>query len=1073
MLCNRCIACCLLICFLGATAHAAAPEDFKTPEYFASRALEIINAADAYALGYTGRGQTVGVLDTAVRIDHPELAGKADSYPLGFIPDWNELKHGSHVAGIIAANRDGIGMHGVAFDAGIWSAAILNTPSGANLDDYFARRPDVRIFNNSWGPFEWSSFLDEEDGTDMYSAQDFLEYMEDDPDTRQILLHAINSPESVFVFSSGNEGHPSPGMGQASLPRFGGSKLGNWLSVGSLNIKGITSDESGGLVVSPSSVSWFSNLAQGAELFTVMAPGSNIYSLNAETNGYMLDSGTSMAAPVVSGALALVAQAYPWMSGKQLADTVLTTANSEFEAPEYIVSFESNTPMVHIVSIDGGISSNLSPEDAEKLVKDVIDADPTAWIDLDDYALYVVREGNYDVLQMTKEEVFGQGILDVGKAVRGIARLDANRMTADDVTALDELGDGRQDALETFDTQGYVAEFSNDISQRTWEDRYHHLDYQTGGNDPELTADADALADINRIGLRKTGDGMLVLSGANTYKGATVVDGGILAVARRADGTGGVLENSDVLVRENGVLMGDGEIKNNVVNGGTVIPGFSGTTLTVGEYEQSSDGQLVIQFDSLGEHNSLSVSQTAALDGDLLFRPEAGQFYSSNFTVSLNNLFEAKNIQGEFDAFRAEDLSPTLETSLLNYDPNTFSGEVRMTRPADAYSRYAATTGAASLGRALTGVAATAQGDMRHLLASLDWSKRDGSDVRRALNQLGPEAYDASARASLGQQKEFNVLLLRRMLAGEQARRAAKKQAAAGRNAPAADNWQAWATPYGAGSWQGDHGSTSGWSSAGIGLLAGMDRSFDSGLTIGFHLGITARRTRVHGDHDATADTESGLVGVQGLLAPEEWDGCYLTAQARLGLERGEMNRNVSFNGYSRHNESDWTGLTGSALLGGGKDWTLALGEGSLSLGPVGWLEYSFLHRPSISEQDGQASRLHLDDTLYDSLQLSLGAHVGWATVLENRSTVNVDLLAAWRHELLDGAFSTSAAFRGYSASGFSSDTKLTGRDALMLQGGLRMTHANGVFMQAEVGGELFRTRSGAVNAGLSLGWEF
>lgn len=1069
---NTFAACGLLLCALFGTAHAADPEAFKTPEYFASRALEVINAADAYALGYTGMGQVVGVLDTAVRIDHPELIGKADAYPAGFSPDWNSTTHGSHVAGIIAARRDGVAMHGVAFDAGIWSVAILDIPGVANLADYFARRPDVRIFNNSWGPGEWYPILDE-DGTDFFSVKEVREEIEDDdPDLQQVVQHAISSPESVFVFASGNEGHPSPGMSPASLPRFHGSDLGNWLNVGALNVSGISRDAaSGELVLKPHAVSMFSNLAQGAELFTVMAPGSNIYSLNAATNGYFLESGTSMAAPVVSGALALVAQAYPWMSGKQLADTVLTTADNTFVAPEYVVLFENETWTAHIVSIDGALGDTLSREEAERLAAASINGDIDAWLGYDAPALAAIRNGDFDVVQMTREEVFGQGILDVGKAVRGIGRLDANRMSAADVTVLDELG-GRADALETFNTGGYIAEFSNDISQRLWDDRYHHPDYQTGGSDPALTQDADALAGITRIGLRKTGDGMLVLSGANTYEGATVVDDGLLAVARRADGTGGLLEASDVLVRRQGTLTGDGEIRRKVVNGGTLIPGFGGSTLTVGEYEQSADGRLVIQFDSLGDHNSLSVSQTAGLAGDLLVLPETGQFYANDVTVPLNSLVEAKTIQGAFDRFWADDQSPTLETSLMQYDPASFSGVVRMTRPADAYSRYADTAGAASLGRALTGVARTAQGDMQSLLAALDWSNRDGSDVRRALNQLGPEAYDASARASLGQQKEFSVLLLRRMLAGERARLAAT-HAAARQDAPAADTWQAWATPYGAGARQNSHGGAAGWNSAGIGLLAGMDRFFDSGLTLGFHLGLSARRTTMDGDSDAAVDTQSGLVGIQGLLAPEAWNGWYVTAQARLGMEQGEMDRNVSFNGYSRHNESDWTGLTGSALLGGGKDLRRTFESGTLSFGPLGWLEYDFLHRPGLSEHDGQASRLHLDDTLYDSLELSLGAHVAWDTVLENNSTLSTDLLAAWRHELLNGTFRTHAAFRDYRADSFSSDTELTGRDALLLQGSLRMTHANGVFLQADVGGEIFRTCASSVNVGLSLGWKF
>ena len=109
-------------------ALAAPKESFETEEYWASEALDIINASQAYALGYTGLGQTVGVLDSPVRVTHPELAGKADTIDVA--ADWTSIRHGSHVTGIIAARRDGIGMHGVAFDADIWAGPLLDNPNG-------------------------------------------------------------------------------------------------------------------------------------------------------------------------------------------------------------------------------------------------------------------------------------------------------------------------------------------------------------------------------------------------------------------------------------------------------------------------------------------------------------------------------------------------------------------------------------------------------------------------------------------------------------------------------------------------------------------------------------------------------------------------------------------------------------------------------------------------------------------------------------------------------------------------------------------------------------------------------
>ena len=90
----------------------------------------------------------------------------------------------------------------------------------------------------------------------------------------------------------------------AVTPRFlGVGNLPNWINVGVVNANNgkKKKKEDGTLLIKEAVVPWFSNLAKGSELFTVIAPGSNIYSLKADTNGDMLDSGTSMAAPVVSG----------------------------------------------------------------------------------------------------------------------------------------------------------------------------------------------------------------------------------------------------------------------------------------------------------------------------------------------------------------------------------------------------------------------------------------------------------------------------------------------------------------------------------------------------------------------------------------------------------------------------------------------------------------------------------------------------------------------------------------------------------------------------------------------------
>src|SRR5690554_114768 len=99
-------------------------DPIRTPEYMAQEGLELINAADAYALGYTGEGVVVTVVDTGIDASHREFAGNlldgldlARGVPTAPGESIDLGGHGSHVAGIIAALRDDHGMHGVAYDA--------------------------------------------------------------------------------------------------------------------------------------------------------------------------------------------------------------------------------------------------------------------------------------------------------------------------------------------------------------------------------------------------------------------------------------------------------------------------------------------------------------------------------------------------------------------------------------------------------------------------------------------------------------------------------------------------------------------------------------------------------------------------------------------------------------------------------------------------------------------------------------------------------------------------------------------------------------------------------------------
>lgn len=971
-------------------ASASGADSFKTKEYWNSTGLDFIRAADAYALGYTGAGITLGIIDTPVLFSHTELAGKRAGEYMGmnprtgqpYIPVWERDMHGSHVAGIMVALRDGIAIHGVAFDASLVSVAYLGSEKNRsinlllpNLLEYFASRPEIRIINNSWGRRYYPSIWDGYD-----DPAQVLTELREKPSVFGCVAELVLEYNKVAVFAAGNDTQIAPSI-DGVLPRYIPT-LKAWVSVISLDTGQIETALDGTRIISPFGVSSFSNLASTAQLWSISAPGSDIGSLDASDGGYALMGGTSMAAPYVSGALGLVQQAFPWMTGKQLADAVLTTADHEFKAPDFIIQYISDnegTPLKIIVTTVDGASN---PSDSQ--IKAEIDRAYAADAGMKDSLNALVKTDTLAFQPLTREEIFGRGLLDVGKAVRGIALLDANRMTADDVATLTELGLGKQ-ALETFDTQGYTAEFSNDIAQRKWADIYHHADFKSTAG----AADALALEGLN-VGLRKTGAGLLVLSGTNSYEGATVVDGGGLAVSKRPDGTGGILQKSSVLVRQGGTLLGDGEIQQRVVNSGTVAPGYRGLTLTVEDYVQNADGTLLIGITADKLHSFLTAN-SADLKGALRFSSTPG-FYANGYGISVNSV-QATSLIGDFDSVGMASASPTLGFNIAS-SSTVGAASVTQHRAYNAYSRYADSATTSSMGRALYPVSEQATGDMQNLFQALDWSDPSGRGVAPAMEQLSSSSYDAVARAGLEAQRQLNLLLVQRFL-GDSALLSATRGSGVS-SGDAASGWQAWALPFGSYSNMNANNGSAGFTASGAGLALGVDRQWDSGLAAGFDAALSGRRAYMHYAGEANAKTLAASVGGHVHFKPNWWDGGYVMGMARVGFEDVSMKRTVNFNGYLRNHDSRWTGLTTDVLAGGGKDWGWTTAWGGVEAGPLAWLEYSLSSRPGFTEGGAGASALKLDPAAYDSLSSVLGAHVNLARTLENGTTLSWNTLAGW-----------------------------------------------------------------------------
>ncbi|EOH7148005.1 S8 family serine peptidase [Campylobacter coli] len=622
--------------------------------------FELINVSKAHDQGITGQGIIVGVIDSPINQSHPNFKDKILGQSLGktgnkdYSPDFNSDVHGSHVAGIIGAKRNNTYPYGVAYDAKIYGLQATGANVGkmgltpANAYDYFKDK-DVKIINNSWGsaifPVVGMKQLAWYSDTLKKETPDYIISTASSKNITKELIQLSKEKQVLMVFASHNQGISSPDL-EAVLPYYDES-LKAWLSVGSLDSSKINKDPKGKLVVQAQGLSDFGNAFVGAENFSLVAPGSNINSINASygvkdniffgTNRklYRTLSGTSMAAPMVSGAAALVSQKFPFLNGKQIADILLSTANKNYQAPKLTVKVTKNLLNTQtrkkqdyytIIYIDQPV-----PNSKEQIKQDLksewyFDTDKILSNLISSYTLMKDAGENYKGIQsLSKEALFGQGILDVTKALGGIATLDANRLEAKDVNS--KYNKNEKEAYYSLDTKGYNATFSNDISQKLWDDKTH---LTTAKNSAR-----DELKDIQKIGILKTGDGILILSGNNSYKGITLVEKGEIALHKREDKSGGIIAG-DVKVLNTGLFSGNGTINQNLHNEGIVRPGNKDLSdLTVkGSYTQTQKATLQLDFGNSG--NSKLIANSYDIQGGKLEYIPLPQFYTSGTEVNID-----------------------------------------------------------------------------------------------------------------------------------------------------------------------------------------------------------------------------------------------------------------------------------------------------------------------------------------------------------------------------------------------------------------------------------------------------
>ncbi|HEL4830652.1 TPA: autotransporter domain-containing protein [Stenotrophomonas maltophilia] len=883
------------------------PASWRTDEFNADWGLAAMGADYAYARGLTAKGVRLGVFDDGTGLGHPEFAGKnhrsirlagvladgslcpaeviqgpnscfrtdGDQVQLtyqtldpqyaallnrnGYFEGVTYGTHGTHVSGTIAANRDGTGMHGVAFGADL-SVARLFSNSVAHLSvsprmtlDRSSKsvgaptaafsqlyeqleQQEIRAINHSWGL-----------ATEPNSAQQMDVYLSHTvfADRLAVMATASRRTGLIQVWAAGNTdaANPSPqqapiaGM-YATLPRAQKDVEPYWLAVVNVNEALELSNRSmrcglaaNWCLAAPGTAILSTTFGAKTKLDATLSKDSagnvtiDTLSLLPDYD-YVKKSGTSMAAPHITGALGLLFERFPYLNNAQVRDVLLTTAR-----------------------------------------------------DLGDPGV---------------DEIYGWGMVDLRKAIEGYGslRVDTNVVMNQKAGGLKVWeGDAWDDWTNDIGGPGKLTKSGIGWLRLSGGNTFNGAVLQDGTL--ELNGTNTLTSAVEVQGGQFLLNGSLVSTALNTTGGVSTVSSSGLLKDSNLTVNGGVVSfngtqtGGTTTVGANGLLKGIGTLGNTRVDG-IIAPGNSIGTLTInGNYVQGATGVYAAELAPGGRSDQLHVTGTATLGGTLVALPEPGTYYLGE---QFNFIRADGGVSGQFAKTDFSAFSPFLQFSLA-YGAN--GTRIDVTRGASLAS--AATTPNQRAAAAVADGLAINQG------------------LPKPLTQLFPQQVGGVLDGLSGELHPATALAL---VEGSRYVRDAALSRRAGATAPGADAGDAtgaWVQALGGNSKLDGNSNTARTDANSNGLLVGMDREF-GGWQIGVLAG-TGRTDVKQQERRAKSKIDNTHFGA---YASHTWGGFGLRGGVAWSRNEVKSTRDVAFAGFSDSLSARYNARTRQAFIEAG-----------------------------------------------------------------------------------------------------------------------------------------------------------
>ncbi|MHA6575611.1 autotransporter serine peptidase EprS [Pseudomonas yamanorum] len=956
------------------TGKAGDPASWRSAEFQSDWGLDRMKANEAYASGITGSGVKIGALDSGFDPNHPEASKDryhavtasgtyVDGSPFSTTGalNPNNDSHGTHVTGTMGAARDGVGMHGVAYNAQIY---VGNT--NANDSFLFGPTPDpkyfkavytalvdsgVRAINNSWG--SQPKDVSYQTLGDLHAA--YAQHY-----NRNTWLDAaaeVAKAGVINVFSAGNSGYANASV-RSALPYFQPELEGHWLAVSGLDKANNQKYNQCGI----------------AKYWCISTPGALINSTIPD-GGYGVKSGTSMSAPHATGALALVMERYPYLNNEQALQVLLTTATQ----------------------LNGAVT----------------DAPNTQ---------------------------VGWGVPDLGRAMHGPGQL----LGPMNVTMAAGQGDVWSNAISD---KALIQRQAEDSAETlAWQQTLHDKGWENGvsaGASQQDQTDyavgtARAAAAAQRIyegSLIKSGAGSLILTGDNTYRGPTTVNGGRLAV-------NGSL-TSAVTVNDSGTLGGSGRIAALQVNsGGTVAPGNSvGTLQVAGDVNLAAGSTYAVELTPTSSDQIVATGKailgggtvTLALENSptLLSQQQAESLLGRQYNI----LQAAGGIQGEFGAVLPNYL---FLGGTLDYAANGV--QLDIARSDASFASVGATRNQRSVA-----AAAEQLGAGNPVYESILRSDSAAS-AQQGFQQLSGEIYPAIDTMLINDSRQLRDAVGERL-----------------RHTPVAGESNVWVKALGSWGETDSRSETAGYTTSLGGMLAGVDGALDEQTRAGLVAGYSDSSLNMGSGTHSSASIDSYHLGA---YAGHDLGNWRLSVGGAYSWHRGDVKRDLQYGEVSGKQKTKLDARSAQVFT----EAAYRLSLQSMALEPFANLAYVHLDNERFHEK-GDAAALERGSDSRDAVLSTLGLRASKTFPLNDRQQLDVSGSLGWQHSLSAVESEEHLAFVAGGPS-FAVQSSPLMRDAALVGVQASLALSKNTRINLDYTGQL-AGREKVQGVGLSLNWQF